>query len=204
MNNDAFAEVIESSLNQFRAQCWEWNFFPAFGSLVQVQTKELIMLGVVCQIETGAHDPMRYPFPYKKTEEELMSEQPQIFEFLKTTFQTQMIGYIDKENGPSDTGKIYYLLPPKPCKIHAFVGPAPKEIITRFFSEADYLHLLFSFAHQIPNLDELLLSLLQKLKKDGSLSSSMLALLCSQFSLLSGNDYRRTKLFMGRVQRIVA
>ena len=87
MNNKAsskaFAEVIESSLGVFTAQCWQWDYFPEFGSLVQVKSGGDRILGVVIQVQTGSMDPMRYPFPYQKTEDELRKEQPQIFEFLK-------------------------------------------------------------------------------------------------------------------------
>ena len=82
-----FAEVIEGSLDFFCAQCWVWDAFPRFGSLVQAKSNEFVILGCVVTIRTGSMDPMRYPFPYQKTEKELRAEQPQIFEFLKTTFQ---------------------------------------------------------------------------------------------------------------------
>src|SRR5690349_14278413 len=96
-----FAEVIESSLHGFLAQTWQWDNFPAFGSLVTVTSNKRTHLAIVHQIKTGSMDPIRYPFPYQKTEEELLAEQPQIFEFLKTAFSCLTIGYQEK-------GKLYY------------------------------------------------------------------------------------------------
>ncbi len=190
-----FAEIIESSLEGFLAQCWEWNFFPSFGSLVQVENKDEVTLGVVTQIQTGSMDPMRYPFPYQKTEDELLNEQPQIFEFLKTTFRVQIVGYLQKD-------KFYYLLPSKPCKIHAFVKNAKQTTSINFFSKADFLHLLFAFSSQITNLDELLLAVLKQINTQKQLTSQKLDSFCQTFSLLTGNDYRRLKLFLKRVENL--
>jgi hypothetical protein len=197
-SKDHFAEIIESCLDHYLAQSWEWNFFPRFGSLVQVETKETTVFGVVCHTQTGSMDPMRYPFPYKKTEEELLREQPQIFEFLKTIFKVQIVGYSENQSKNS----IYYMLPPTPCKIHAFVKSAPLNITKDFFSNPDYLHLIFSFANQIPNLDELLVAILNNLAKQKILDAKKIDSFCQAFSLLTGNDYRRLKTFLRRIENI--
>ncbi|MBY0352940.1 hypothetical protein K2W90_01075 [Candidatus Babeliales bacterium] len=194
-----FAEVIQSSLETFTAQCWSWNFFPNFGSLVQVESNEHIILGCVVQIQTGSMDPMRYPFPYQKTEEELLAEQPQIFEFLKTTFDVQILGYADKEN----LEKVLYALPPKPSKIHAFVKECAPELSAQFLSNPIFLPMLFSFQHKISNLDELLLAILHNLTTQKKLTQKVFHDFCQTFSLLSGNDYRRLKLFLKRVEHII-
>ncbi|MBX9830468.1 hypothetical protein K2X40_00780 [Candidatus Babeliales bacterium] len=194
-----FAEVIQSSLETFTAQCWSWNFFPNFGSLVQVESNEHIILGCVVQIQTGSMDPMRYPFPYQKTEEELLAEQPQIFEFLKTTFDVQILGYADKDN----LEKVLYALPPKPSKIHAFVKECAPELSAQFLSNPIFLPMLFSFQHKISNLDELLLAILHNLTTQKKLTQKVFHDFCQTFSLLSGNDYRRLKLFLKRVEHII-
>ena len=89
---EPFAEVIESFLDSYLAQCWQWDDVPDFGSLVFTRRDKNTIFGIVTQIQTGSSDPIHYPFPYKKTEEELMAEQPQIFECLKTTFRVQIVG----------------------------------------------------------------------------------------------------------------
>ena len=87
-----FAEVIESHLDHYTAQCWQWDNFPQFGNLVCVEEEARKILGVVTTIATGSIDPTRTPYPYQKTEVELRAEQPQIFEFLRTIFTVTIVG----------------------------------------------------------------------------------------------------------------
>jgi len=190
-----FAEVIESSLVSCLAQSWEWNNFPTFGSLVTIETKNMVIFGVVHQIQTGSMDPVRYPFPYQKTEEELLREQPQIFEFLKTTFSCLIIGYKEK-------GKILYQLAPEPPKIHTFVATASQSLSKEFFAREQYLHVLFGLAGQVHNLDELLLALLKTMRDTDCLHKKHIESFMASFSLLTGNDYRRLKLFLQRAQHL--
>ena len=195
MNKKPFAEVIESSLDSFIAQCWQWDNFPEFGSLVQVNSNDLTILGCVYSIQTGSMDPMRYPFPYQKTEKELLSEQPQIFEFLKTTFNVKILGYINKKK------QIKYHIPPHPSKIHSFVEECLPEIETIFFNKQDFLYLLFNSSSQISNFDDLLLTIISKATNGKKPSSKTLSSFYQTLSLLTGNDYRRMKLFLRRVEQ---
>ncbi len=190
-----FAEVIESSLVSWLAQSWEWHTFPTFGSLVTIESKKYTLFGIVHQIQTGSMDPVRYPFPYQKTEEELLREQPQIFEFLKTTFSCLVIGYKEK-------GKIFYQCAPEPPKIHTFVATACPTLSKEFFAREHYLHVLFGLAGQVHNLDELLLALLKTMRDMDCLHPKHIELFLEAFSLLTGNDYRRLKLFLQRAQHL--
>ncbi len=194
--NKPFAEIIESSLDHYIAQCWQWNYFPRFGSLVFVNEGTKAILGIVTHIQTGSIDPTRTPFPYQKTEAELLAEQPQIFEFLKTTFTVQVVGYQEQS--------IYYVIPPTPCKIHTFVAPCPPTLTTDFFSRADFLHVLFGYAHNISNLDELLVAIIKQLIEQKSFNQQILDSFCQSFTLLTGNDYRRLKLFLNRLGPLLA
>lgn len=191
-----FAEIIESSLHTWLSQSWQWNQFPQFGSLVTATTKKRTIFGIVHQIQTGSMDPTRYPFPYQKTEEELLTEQPQIFEFLKTTFSCIVVGY-------QENNSIFYLVAPEPPTIHTFVSPASPQLSKQFLNNYSYLSLLFGQSGQIGNIDELLLAILNYQKKLNVLSQEQLDSFINQFSLLTGNDYRRLKLFLQRVQNIV-
>lgn len=192
----AFAEVIESSLHGWLAQSWQWNNFPSFGSMMMIETKKRTLFGIVHQVQTGSMEPVRYPFPYQKTEEELLREQPQIFEFLKTTFNCICIGYQEK-------GSMYYLTAPEPAQIHAFVTPMPLDMCKQFFYKPTYLHMLFGQANQILNIDELLLALLKKQAELGILTEGKVNNFINSFSLLTGNDYRRLKLFLQRASHII-
>ncbi len=190
----SFAEIIESSIHTYTAQCWQWDLFPSFGSLVHVDDGERIVFGIVSNIQTGSIDPTRQPFTYQKTEAELRAEQPQIFEFLKTSFTVHIVGYQVK-----NTGAIAYLLPTTPCKIHAFVQTSSLQIKKRFFSQPDFLNLLFAFNASILNLDELLLTLTKDCLAQKIYDHKSIDEFCKIFTILIGNDYRRLKLFLNRI-----
>lgn len=192
-NNKPFSEVIESSLRRWLVQSWEWNQVPAFGSLVTIQDGPLTIFGIVYDIQTGSMDPVRYPFPYKKTHEELLREQPQIFEFLKTTFSCLTVGYQDK-------GKIVYQLAPEPPKIHSFIALASDETCKEFFYRNNFLHLLFN-ASEITHIDELLLAILKQYGKLNIATDEKIHEFINTYSLLTGNDYRRMKLFLQRAEQ---
>jgi len=191
-----FAEIIESSLHEWKAQCWQWNKFPSFGSIVTIKSGLRTIYGIVHQIQMGSMDPTRYPFPYQKTEEELLREQPQIFEFLKTTFSCITLGY--KQNG-----KIYYLLSPEPPKIHAFVANIDPDSSKQFFASDKYLHILFGLSGQVFNLDELILAMISNQIKLNIFSKEKINKFIDTFSLLTANDYRRLKLFLQRVEPLL-
>lgn len=191
-----FAEVIESSLTGWLAQSWAWDTFPEFGSFVAIEGKKRTIFGIVHQVQTGSMDPVRYPFPYQKTEEELLKEQPQIFEFLKTTFSCITIGYQEKKS-------ISYLIAPEPPKIHAFIMHPDTELSKFFFASNKYLHLLFTHSAQIFNMDELILALFKQYKDLNILTSEKIGIFMQTYSLLIGNDYRRIKLFLQRVEHMI-
>jgi len=192
----AFGEVIESSMAGWQAQSWCWDKPPSFGSLVSVQVGMRTLIGVVHEISTGSTDPSRQPFAYGKTEEELREQQPQIFEFLRTTFSCSVVGYLDH-------GKLRHTLAPEPPKIHAFVEPLQEDLAKRFLASNGYLHVLFAGGCQPVGLDELLLALLSYHDTLGVLSERVLVQFMQAYSLLTGNDYRRVKLFMYRAQQLM-
>lgn len=195
MKHTAFAEVIESSLHSFTGQSWQWDRFPPFGSLVYIQNGLSTVYAIVHQVHTGSMDPQRTPFTYQKTQEELLAEQPQIFTFLKTSFSCLILGYEQK-------GKLYYTISPEPPKIHTFIYPMQADALKTFFYQETYLHTLFSSAQHISNLDELLLAIFKQHQDLGILTKPKLHQLIEVFSILTGNDYRRLKLFLQRVQHI--
>ncbi len=189
--NKPFGEIIESSLAHFTAQTWKWDDFPAYGSLVSIEQNSQTSIGVVYDVSTGSIDPSRSPFAYQKTEQELKKEQPQIFEFLKTTFKSVPLGIIEHE-------RCHYMAPAHPAKIHAFVSPANPTISYQFLAQPLWVHRLFSLSGIVANVDELLLAILENLKKNDRFDSKHLHAFMQTYSLLTGNDYRRIKLFLGR------
>ena len=192
-----FAEIIESSLQQWTSQSWKWSTRPNFSSLMVVQNGDHTIFGAVCTIETSSGQTDRKPFPYQKTEEELLREQPHIFEFLQTTFTCLTLGYKEAEKG------ILYHYAPQPPKIHAFVRPASIQESALFFSDDSYLSMLFAHRNELYNIDELLLGLLRIRIESCLLTREQLNSFIESFSLHTGNDYRRLKLFLQRIQPLI-
>lgn len=190
-----FAEVIESNLHSFTAQCWQWDKLPTFGSLVEVTTNNHKVLGCVTQIRTESIDPTRKPRAYQKTEEELLREQPQIFEMLQSIFTVQVIAYQQL-----NTGQIRYLTPLQPCKIHAFIRKADEETFSTLFSTPDFLHMLFACQNNIDSIDELLLAILHQIESRDLLTKAFFDKFYQSFALLHGNDYKKMKLFFERIE----
>lgn len=190
------AEVVESSLSSWRAQCWQWDVMPAYGSLLTIATPTRTLFGVVHEIITGPTETNRAVFTYKKSEEELKRDHPHIFEFVQTTFRCITLGYIEN-------GRMLYQIAPEPPKIHAFVAPATPADLDTLFADEQYLHMLFSHAQQIFSLDDLLLSLMKNMADLKILNEEKLKRFTATFSLLTGNDYRRLKLFLQRAQTLL-
>ena len=190
-----FSEVIESSLNHFVAQCWQWNILPTFASLVEVHNNQQIILGCVTQIKTESSDPTRKPFAYQKTEAELLNEQPQIFELLKSTFTVHIIGYKDLT-----TNKVIYRTPLQPSKIHAFVKQTSEQIFAEVFSQPHFLPMFFTFQNSTTNLEELLLAILCQVHQKNLITKEFFHTFYQNFALLNSNDYKRVKLFFERIE----
>lgn len=195
-SNKPFAEVIESSLQRWLCQSWQWDIVPSFGSLIAIKDTKRTIIGVVHQVQTGSMDPVRYPFPYQKTEDELKKEQPQIFEFLKTTFTCLTVGYLEK-------GKMIYQLTPEPPKIHAFAELLSTESAKQFLHHHHYLPLLCSMSNEVFNLDELLLALIKHQHELKTLNADSINHFINSYTLMYGQDYRRIKVLLRRVQMIM-
>jgi len=195
MNNKLsyFAEIVESSLQSWKVQCWHNGQSPPFGALVASDADDCVLYGVVYQVDTGSDDPVRITHAYQKTEEELKKEQHQIFEFLKTTFLSAVLGY-------KKDWQIYQSFAPSPAKIHVFVRLADQNEYRDFFKKHHYLHILFAQANQLGNTDELLLAILSNLYKIDQLDENIINDFIETFLLLNGNDYRRLKLFLQRLE----
>ena len=191
-----FAEVTESSISSWRAQCWQWDVLPAHGSLLAVQQGTRTIYGIVHGITTGPLDAQRTVFAYKKTEEQLKQEHPHIFELLASTISCITLGY--KE----DT-LVRYQMAPVPPKIHAFVTSPSEQELQLFFKDEQYLHTLFAHADTLVSLDDLLLALIEQMIRSNSISKQGFARFINTFSLLTANDYRRLKLFLQRVQPLI-
>ncbi len=194
--NTPFAEVTESALNTWRAQCWNWEVMPAYGTVLTIETPQRVLFGLVHELSTGSYDTHRTVFAYQKNEEELKREHPHIYEYLQTSFTCLTLGYLEKN-------QVHYQLSPEPPKIHAFVKPATRDQLVQLFSYDHYLHTLFAHAHQIFSLDDLLLALLKSMSHHQLLTHERFGRFVETFSLLTANDYRRLKLFLQRAEQVL-
>jgi hypothetical protein len=194
--NKPFAEIIESSLHVWRAQSWQWNQPPHYGSLVTIQQEGMTLIGLVYEVETGSMDPTRYPFAYQKTQEELLREQPQIFEFLKTTFSCLVLGYHHRD-------RMRYITPSQPATIHSFVQAISADLNRQFFAHDQYIHRIFGLGNKVNNIDELLLALISQQIENKLMNQEKIMQFMDTYSLLTGNDYRRIKLFLQRVEHTI-
>jgi hypothetical protein len=197
-NNQFFAEIIQGSLSEWTGQCWKWNVMPEFGSLVVTTHADLTIFGIVHTITTGSMDPIRSVIAYQKTEEELLRDQPQIFEFLQTTFTCITVGYQQ-----ANQSQILYHLAQKPPKIHAFISQPSQELYQQFFKSDQFLHLLFNLTTQGINVDELLLAILKQLQTHKLLNSDQFHDFIETFSMLYKHDYQKLKIFVKRSQHLL-
>lgn len=213
--NSYFAEVIEASLQIWTAQCWRWDHRVDFATLVVVDDPKRVTFGLVYAIETGSWQAGRTLIAYQKTEEELLREQPQIFELLRTNFRCLTLGYKELTSLPISSNvvgvvsrdeaqePIFYQYAPQPPKIHSFVRLATDAEIAQFFADNRYISALFA-GDQYYNLEELLLGLIQFRIKKCLFDLDQWDKFIDSFALLTGNDYRRLKVFLHRLQPLLA
>ena len=185
-------EVVASSLSSWIVQTWQWERFPEFGSIVRLEVGQQQLFGIVYHIQTGSDDPTRQPFAYQKNELELRRDQPQIFEFLKTTFTCLPIGYREGD-------RLQFYLPSRPPQIHNFVSLATASDLADLCQQAGLLQVLFTQATRVDSFEELLLALLRHLQPHGLVTRELLMQLIEHLTLLWASDYRRLKLFMDRI-----
>ncbi len=197
------AEVIESNIRSFVAYAWRWDSYPSFGSLVFAPYESISVLGCVTHIETGSLDPSRHPIAYQKTESELLAEQPQIFELLRTVFTVHILGYYQHPKKEESYGNILYAMAPRLCKIHNFVGICSSTMHEYFFQKSDYLHLLFASSLPDHIIDDLLIAIITHLITQKIDVSPIIRAICEQFPLFVGNDYRRMKRFLKRITPLI-
>lgn len=193
-NNKHCGEIIQASSTQFQAAMWDWQEQLPQASLVCVEHNDVTIFGLVYNQQTTA-EAGRTIFPYRLNKAELAQQHPEVFAFLQTTLSCIILGY---KKG-SDFHHIVPAMPPQP---HDFIRPATKEEHTTFYARATYIHALYSQASMLPGIDEILLCLLQRLQEYGLLESSLEEFI-EEYSQLIGGDYRRLKIFLSRVQRLL-
>lgn len=187
------AEITDSTVGHFIAQCWRWDTVPGYGSLVCAEQGASRWYGVVYRVHAGSDDPSRAVFAYQKTLDELRAEQPQIFEFLKTEISALLIGYVHNE-------QLSYGSCPLPVMVHTFVRIASVQECTQILRDPHYLHQLFAQAHMVGSIDELLFALFSQAKLLKVLNREMIIASLDVFNALSDQDYRRLRMLAQRLE----
>ncbi len=195
-NKTCFAEILTSSIATFTAQAWQWDTMLEFGSLVTATSHDKTIFAVIYDITTGPSDSIRQPVAYQKTHDELLRDQPQIFEFLTTSFSCVALGYADKQ------GNIVYNLPPQPAQMHTFVHHATVQNYQDFFASEQFLNLLCNATLPL-NLQELLLAIIQHQLHKKVLTKKRLNAFIESFFMLNKNNYIQTKIFLARLQQLL-
>lgn len=191
--NGEFAEVIESSLSKFTGQSWSWNEVPAYGSLVK--TNDQNIWGIVYDVKTQPSDPLRVPQAMGLSEQELIKEHPQIFNFLQTNFSAIIVGYSLKP--------IFYQLSPFTPKIHSFIKKTSIQEEKIFFSDVNYLHLLFENSSIIPNFNELIMAIISRKQDIGLINNQTVGDFIDLISKLYGNDYTKMNILLQRIDNLI-
>jgi hypothetical protein len=194
-----YAEVIESSLRTFVAQCWSFDAVPAFGSLCSIALEEThprtTVFAVIHQIQTGSTDPTRHITPYQKTHQELREQHPQIFAFLKTTFSCTVLGY-------AQSSKMHYEVAPRPVPVHSFITPVDFDQGKLFFASLQFVHLLSNATEQMGSIDDVLIALTSQAIEHKFAKSTLVKDMVDHVSVLAKNDYHRLRLFAQRMSAL--
>lgn len=191
MKERAFAEVIESSLGSCKGQTWQWDTVPPFGSLVLIKEHETTQFGIVTALQTLSENTNYAPFTYQKTQEELLKEQPHIFDFLHTRFTVTLVAF-------AKNNTLFYQITPVPPKMHAFITMPTTQEVTYFFTKADYLYPLLE--SNLTNKDELIIALLQQQKELALLSKERLFEILDILLYLEQDAYQKIALLIKRMR----
>ena len=190
-------EVVESNTASFIAEVARGSEVPAFGSWVQIKTRQgITVYGVINLVEYGSSLPGRRATALGKSHDELQREMPQVMELLRTAFHANVVGYAMPE------GPIVQSLPPYPAGIHDFVHLCPDDALAGFGAPYDYIQLLLDGGDRSTPNDELLIA---ALKNHPALCTQHPELIAAGrvLSRLLKDDHQRLQTVLRRLQQSV-
>ncbi len=191
-------EVVESNTASFIAEVPRDGDVPAFGSWVEIQSRQGVTLyGVISLVEYGSTMPGRRATALGKSYDELQREMPQVMELLRTSFHGRIVGYA------TPGGPVIQSLPPFPAGIHEIVRPCPAQTLEQFGPPFDYIQLLLSIGDRAIPGDELLIAALKNVTtlKPSALSPQPSALIQAGrvLSRLLKDDHQRLQTVLRRL-----
>jgi hypothetical protein len=169
---------------------------PSYGALVVIEDGPLVLYSVVSACVTQADSAVYAVRAYQKTEEELRSDQPHVFALLHTIVTGLIVGFTTTQDS-----EMQYRSTAVPARLHAFVRLATDHEWALFAHNTRCLAMLFNQAAQV-NLDELLLAFMCELKRHVSVPEGYLIELLHAYTLWTGNDYRRMRVFAQRLEQL--
>ena len=152
------------------------------------------LFGLVFHAETGAIEPGRPLSALGLTEDELLREQPQIYELLATRFSAALIGWTDAG------GRFRASLPPRPPRPHARVltaTPADEKLVV---GDLGWLRGLVRGERVPPGIaDELLVAALRRLWGASAEGEAFALRAGKELSRLLAADYERLRTLLERL-----
>lgn len=117
-------------------------------------TPEGTLYALVFHAATGGAEPGRRAAAYGLDEEQLLREQPQIFDLLATQFDALHLAYVER-------GRLRSGPPPRPPRLHAFVYACTDEETCALTESPDLLRRL-AFASGVSDADSLIVACLHR------------------------------------------
>lgn len=149
-------EVVASSIASFTAQCHELGAAPDLGTLVTTSEGGVHIYAVVCNAATASIDPGRRAIALgagESEEEAVYRAHPELDQLLRTDFDALVVGCrVD--------GRLREYLPPRPARMHAFVGAASDDEVRELTGPLLFLHFLVN--SPVPTADSALTACLRQ------------------------------------------
>lgn len=129
-------EIVEASTTRFVAVSTRAFEPPPFGGFVRVSSMDQVSYAVVAHVTHESVDPSRRAIPLGRTWEELVSEQPQVFDLLQTSFEAICVAHSRSGSAISP------FLPPSPPRVHDFVALCTDEEVRALTDDLTFVRTL--------------------------------------------------------------
>jgi len=185
------AEVIEASIVEFTAQCYELYEVPPLGALVKTGD----IYGIVSNSETTGLEPGRKPIARGKdetSEEAVYESSPQLSKLLRSHFTAVVVGYKRDD-------RIHQHLSPQPARIHGFVYLCPPEEVEEFSKSFTFLNILLNAYAPIP-VEELIFATLKQMGHVRDDSRSFLVAAGKELAKLCSSNITRLKNILDKLK----
>ncbi len=189
-------EVVEASITEFIAQCYELYQSPPLGSLVKTRDLPVESYGIVYNATTTSLEPGRRPIARGKdeaSEEEIYRSSPQLLELLRSEFNALVVGHRQGDN-------LHHYLPPKPARIHGFVYLCPPEEVKEFSQSFNFLTVLINTRLPVPQ-DELIAACLRQMGQAYEDRHAFLVAAGKELAVLLGGEFNQLKAILERIRQ---